>query len=240
MSLAEEYYKATGHCHPAHLEGYSPNATHQLYDLEEELRVWDQKKKKKYTPTVTTNKLIIKSNDIKEDENMMNNEIYDKMMNIYKKYMKIATEDLTTSNKTNTEPKAKTKAKDKIKTKLAIKRVIYYDNKITAVRWKDNSETIIRVQDGDHFSEETGLALCICKKLLGKSFYEEFGNIIDKAYRVDTKKRKADKKMKKELAKKKAEEERKKKEKAKEEKKVVNDKVVDNKEKTTKKKILIE
>lgn len=240
MSLAEEYYKATGHCHPAHLEGYSPNATHQLYDLEEELRVWDQWCFKKYAPTVTTNKLIIKSNDIKEDENMMNNEIYDKMMNIYKKYMKIATEDLTTSNKTNTEPKAKTKAKDKIKTKLAIKRVIYYDNKITAVRWKDNSETIIRVQDGDHFSEETGLALCICKKLLGKSFYEEFGNIIDKAYRVDTKKRKADKKMKKELAKKRAEEERKKKEKAKEEKKVVNDKVVDNKEKTTKKKILIE
>ena len=233
MSIAEEYYKATGHCHPAHLEGYSPNATHQPYDIEEELRVWNQWCFKKYAPTVTTNRLIIKSNDIKEDDNMMNNEIYDKMMNIYKKYMTIATEDLITSNKTET--KAKTKAKDKIKTKLSIQKVIF-DDPATIVYWKDGTKTVVKTCKGDHFSEEAGLALCISKKLLGDDFHSEFKTIVKNATKLNSKEKKEVVNNKKKTTEKKAEEERKKKS----EKKVVNDKVVDDKEKTTKKKILIE
>lgn len=47
-----------------------------------------------------------------------------------------------------------------------IKRV-YFNDPVTVVIWADGTKTIVRCQDGDVYSKETGLALCIAKKALG-------------------------------------------------------------------------
>jgi hypothetical protein len=49
---------------------------------------------------------------------------------------------------------------------FAIKRV-YFNNPVTVVIWEDGTKTIVRCQEGDVYSKETGLALCIAKKALG-------------------------------------------------------------------------
>lgn len=49
---------------------------------------------------------------------------------------------------------------------MKIKRV-YFNNPVTVVIWEDGTKTIVRCQEGDVYSKETGLALCIAKKALG-------------------------------------------------------------------------
>lgn len=44
---------------------------------------------------------------------------------------------------------------------------VYFNNPVTVVLWKDGTKTIVRCQEGDTYSEETGLALCFAKKALG-------------------------------------------------------------------------
>lgn len=49
---------------------------------------------------------------------------------------------------------------------MEIKRV-YFNDPVTVVIWADGTKTIVRCQEGDVYSKETGLALCIAKKALG-------------------------------------------------------------------------
>ena len=57
---------------------------------------------------------------------------------------------------------------------FAIEKVIFNDP-ATIVLWKDGSKTIVKVQDGDTFDKEKGLAMALLKKLLGNngSYYKE-------------------------------------------------------------------
>ena len=47
-----------------------------------------------------------------------------------------------------------------------IKNVIFNDP-VTIVFWSDGSKTVVKVQDGDEYDEEKGLAMAISKKALG-------------------------------------------------------------------------
>jgi hypothetical protein len=54
-----------------------------------------------------------------------------------------------------------------------IKNVIFNDP-ATIVYWVDGSKTVVKVQPGDTFNKEQGLARCICKKAFGnKGNYNE-------------------------------------------------------------------
>ena len=56
-----------------------------------------------------------------------------------------------------------------------IKDVIF-NNPATIVLWKDGTKTVVKCQEGDTYSKELGLAMCIAKKYLGNkgNFNEEF------------------------------------------------------------------
>ena len=56
-----------------------------------------------------------------------------------------------------------------------IKQVIF-NNPATIVIWDDGSKTVVKCQQGDTYSEELGLAMCIAKKYLGNkgNFNEVF------------------------------------------------------------------
>lgn len=49
---------------------------------------------------------------------------------------------------------------------MTIDRVIFNDP-ATIVFWADGTKTVVKCQEGDVYSKETGLALCIAKKALG-------------------------------------------------------------------------
>lgn len=57
----------------------------------------------------------------------------------------------------------------------AIKKVIFNDP-ATIVIWNDGTKTVVKCQEGDTYSKELGLAMCISKKYLGNkgNFNEEF------------------------------------------------------------------
>lgn len=61
----------------------------------------------------------------------------------------------------------------------AIKKV-YFNNPVTVVLWVDGTKTIVRCQEGDVYSEETGLAMAIAKKVFGNkgNFNEVFKKFI--------------------------------------------------------------
>lgn len=44
---------------------------------------------------------------------------------------------------------------------------VYFNDPATVVLWDDGTKTIVKCQDGDTYSRETGLALCMAKKALG-------------------------------------------------------------------------
>lgn len=52
--------------------------------------------------------------------------------------------------------------------KLEIREVIF-NPPATIVYWQDGSKTVVKCQDGDEYSKEIGLAMCIAKKALGNS-----------------------------------------------------------------------
>ena len=52
-----------------------------------------------------------------------------------------------------------------------IKEVIYY-NPATIVFWSDGTKTVCKCHNDDTYSEETGLAMCICKKILGSKEFK--------------------------------------------------------------------
>lgn len=93
--------------------------------------------------------------------------------------------DLTVAWQLNTrQPKVDTPSvgqmlhetvKSYIDEKFYIKDVIFNDP-ATIVLWADGTKTVVKCQDGDIYSKETGLALCIAKKALGNkgNFNEVF------------------------------------------------------------------
>lgn len=56
-----------------------------------------------------------------------------------------------------------------------IKKVIF-NNPATIVLWQDGTKTVVICQEGDTYSKELGLAMCISKKALGNKgrFNETF------------------------------------------------------------------
>lgn len=54
----------------------------------------------------------------------------------------------------------------------------YFNNPCTVVIWMDGTKTMVRCQEGDTYSKETGLALCIAKKAFGNM--PNFNNIFKK------------------------------------------------------------
>ena len=54
----------------------------------------------------------------------------------------------------------------------------YFNDPVTVVLWDDGTKTMVRCQEGDVYSEEVGLALCIAKKSLGN--LPNFNNIFRK------------------------------------------------------------
>lgn len=63
--------------------------------------------------------------------------------------------------------------------KPTIDKVIFNDP-ATIVIWSDNTKTVVKCQEGDTYSKELGLAMCISKKFLGNkgNFNEEFKKYI--------------------------------------------------------------
>lgn len=64
---------------------------------------------------------------------------------------------------------------------LEIKKVIY-SGPCTIVFWADDSKTIVRCQDGDRYSKEVGLLMCLAKKVWGTNASgSNFNDYISKA-----------------------------------------------------------
>lgn len=62
---------------------------------------------------------------------------------------------------------------------VKIKKVIF-NNPATIVYWSDNTKTVVKCSDGDIYDEEKGLAMAICKKMLGlKEFYKQYNKAVD-------------------------------------------------------------
>ena len=69
--------------------------------------------------------------------------------------------------------------------KYPIKDVKYFD-KTTVVFWKDGTKTISICRDEDEFNPWAGLAIAICKKLIGKTaFHDIFETYIPDKYRPE-------------------------------------------------------
>ena len=53
-------------------------------------------------------------------------------------------------------------------------RNVKFNGPATIVFWEDGTKTVVKCQDGDDYSEEVGLAMCIVKKVFGnKSKYND-------------------------------------------------------------------
>ena len=63
----------------------------------------------------------------------------------------------------------------------AVERVIFNDP-ATIVFWDDGSKTTVKCMKGDIYSPETGLAMCICKKVLGDDYHRLFRTFVPKSY----------------------------------------------------------
>jgi len=42
---------------------------------------------------------------------------------------------------------------------------VIFNNPATIIIWGDDSKTVVKIQDGDEFSKEHGLAMCMIKKI---------------------------------------------------------------------------
>ena len=60
-----------------------------------------------------------------------------------------------------------------------IKKVIFNDP-ATVVIWDDGTKTVVKCSEGDTYSGWSGLAFCICKKLMGDEFHKVFKHWCDR------------------------------------------------------------
>lgn len=63
--------------------------------------------------------------------------------------------------------------------KLEIVDVIF-NGPATIVFWRDGTKTVVKCTKGDTFSEDTGVALCIAKKMMGDSFHRVLKDAVKK------------------------------------------------------------
>lgn len=67
--------------------------------------------------------------------------------------------------------------------KFEIKYVFYNEQKgVTVVKWEDDTVTKVKVQEGDTFNKETGLALCHMKRIYEVFFKKSDFNKMLKKY----------------------------------------------------------
>lgn len=52
------------------------------------------------------------------------------------------------------------------KCNIKVEKVVF-NNPATIVFWEDGTKTVVKCQDGDTYSKETGFVMCYLKKLLG-------------------------------------------------------------------------
>ena len=69
--------------------------------------------------------------------------------------------------------------KRKTNTLPKIKKVIFNDP-ATIVLWDDGGKTVVKCSLGDTYSAWSGLAFCICKKLMGDEFHKVFKHWCDR------------------------------------------------------------
>ena len=64
---------------------------------------------------------------------------------------------------------------------------VKFDGPATIVFWADGTKTVVKCQDGDDYSEEVGLAMCIIKKVFGnKSKYNDIFKKWCPGYGIET------------------------------------------------------
>lgn len=63
-----------------------------------------------------------------------------------------------------------------------IKKVIF-SKPATIVFWSDNTKTVVKCADGEEYSEEVGLAMCIAEKYCGN--YSQFKKAVKKGKTYD-------------------------------------------------------
>lgn len=70
---------------------------------------------------------------------------------------------------------------------MQIKKVIF-NNPATIIIWSDGSKTVVKVQNGEEYDPEKGMALCCAKKLLGNksNFNNEFKKWLSKEDQNDS------------------------------------------------------
>lgn len=56
---------------------------------------------------------------------------------------------------------------------IEIDRVIFNDP-ATIVFWKGGDKTVVKCMDGDAYSKEVGLAMCVCKRVFGDKYHRVF------------------------------------------------------------------
>ena len=64
---------------------------------------------------------------------------------------------------------------------------VKFNGPATSVFWEDGTKTIVKCQDGDDYSKEVGLAMCIVKKVFGNT--SKYNDIFKKwcpSYDIDT------------------------------------------------------
>ncbi len=88
----------------------------------------------------------------------------DKMLEETQDIIRMQTEEMMTTSLFRVRP-------------IRIEKVIFNDP-ATIVFWKDGTKTVVKCQDGDEYSKEHGLALCIAKKALGNK--GNFNNVFRK------------------------------------------------------------
>lgn len=64
--------------------------------------------------------------------------------------------------------------------RLTIKKVIF-NNPATIILWSDKTKTVVKADDRECFDPEKGMAMAICKKVMGNkgNYYNEFKKWVD-------------------------------------------------------------
>lgn len=55
---------------------------------------------------------------------------------------------------------------------FGLKRVVF-NNPATIAFWEDGTKTVVKCCEDDQYNKETGLAMCMLKKLVGESEYKK-------------------------------------------------------------------
>ena len=58
---------------------------------------------------------------------------------------------------------------------------VIFNGPATVVFWKDGTKTVVKAQDNENCDKEKGLAMCICKKILGNkgNYYNTFRKYLE-------------------------------------------------------------